>query len=234
MPYWFYRYATVVFLCAGLLLGAFAYYFSVHHDYYGISYDTLWMLFIVFAGATGGIFGLSVRRLHNLSDIDPLTQLGNRRYFYRRLAEEVARMKRTNMPMVFVMIDLDDFKRINDAYGHYQGDKVLERIASIFKANSRITDTVVRWGGDEFALILPNSTAANAKILVERIRNVIETDEDLQGATISAGLAVVDPHSEIDQLLILADQCLFWAKRQKNQVVDYSDMQLALSFDTNS
>lgn len=105
----------------------------------------------------------------NLADRDPLTGFFNHRYLHERLTEEVVRAVRTRRPLTVVMLDLDDFKLVNDSFGHVYGDRVLVFVAETIRANLRASDVAARYGGDEFALILPETTAQEAALVGERI-----------------------------------------------------------------
>src|SRR5437762_6847689 len=101
--------------------------------------------------------------------MDPLTQLANRRYFEERLLEEVQRAKRHESPLSLVMLDLDDFKKINDQYGHPAGDEALRITARIIRQTIRTIDVACRYGGEEFAIILPQTGKPGAAVIAERI-----------------------------------------------------------------
>jgi diguanylate cyclase (GGDEF)-like protein len=105
----------------------------------------------------------------NLADRDPLTGFFNHRYLHERLSEEVVRAIRSRRPLSVVMLDLDDFKLVNDTFGHVYGDRVLVYVAETIRASLRGSDVAARYGGDEFALILPETNAQEAAAAAERI-----------------------------------------------------------------
>jgi diguanylate cyclase len=113
------------------------------------------------------------------ANLDPLTDLFNRRSLERALKEFFTLCKQSKMSFSLVLIDLDDFKYVNDNYGHHVGDLVLAKVAKVLRTNMRAKDIVGRWGGDEFMAILPNTDLENAKKIVERIKFQIEKMEIL-------------------------------------------------------
>lgn len=159
------------------------------------------------------------QQLETLAVTDELTALYNHRYFFQRLREEFKRASRHQTPLSCIMCDIDDFKLINDLYGHPQGDKVLQETARLIRQCSRETDIAARYGGEEFALILPHTTAEQAMLLAQRIRQAIKNFtfsglKEGQVVTVSLGIAT-SPHPSIrrtDDLLKMADQSLYEAK----------------------
>ena len=113
-------------------------------------------------------------RLSHASATDTVTRLANRRAFEQRLAEEVQRMHRLLYPLALFIVDVDSFKQINDTFGHPTGDKVLRKVAQVLKRACRETDFVARFGGDEFAVLLPGTDLQGARIIAERCRVAVE------------------------------------------------------------
>ncbi|NSW91888.1 MAG: GGDEF domain-containing protein [Firmicutes bacterium] len=113
---------------------------------------------------------------------DPLTGLYNRRYFYEKLESDLKMLNRSNSNLSLCIIDIDHFKKVNDRYGHLAGDKLLTRVSKILKANSREIDTIARWGGEEFAVILPDTNNNGALKYAERTRKIIEKSAKCFGA----------------------------------------------------
>ncbi|MEW6263759.1 MAG: GGDEF domain-containing protein [Thermodesulfobacteriota bacterium] len=157
------------------------------------------------------------QRLKELSVSDGLTGLYNHRYFQERLEVELKRVNRTEKPCSLIMIDLDRFKHVNDLHGHQQGDELLKAMADIIRRGIRAVDMPARYGGDEFAVILPDTGLTAALALAERIRGLIAEDPRTAryGVTGSIGLAT---HQHYDQeeardLIERADQALYQAKR---------------------
>lgn len=155
-----------------------------------------------------------------LAITDGLTGLYNHRYFQEQLAKEVLRAQRYSSPLSLIMGDVDHFKNFNDNYGHLQGDNVLQQVATILKAETRQTDVVARYGGDEFMVILPNAEKADAFRVAENIRNRIRTELNsgqeyslLSAVTISFGIASFPMDALTPMGLIQkADESLYGAK----------------------
>ncbi|MCK5288118.1 MAG: GGDEF domain-containing protein, partial [Candidatus Omnitrophica bacterium] len=153
---------------------------------------------------------------------DSLTSLWNYGYFQYKLDEELIKANSIKLPLSVMMIDVDDFKKFNDAYGHIQGDNALKELSAIIKENCRKIDILCRYGGEEFSLILPNNNKQDANLLGERIRKSIEQKEIISyNFTVSIGISSY-PEDGLNKLTIInqADKSLYQAKRNgKNQVV---------------
>lgn len=156
------------------------------------------------------------KEIEQLAITDSLTELYNRRFFNQRIVHEVERAKRFHVPLSLVMIDVDNFKRLNDTHGHLTGDSVLRVLADVLKAEIRQIDIAARFGGEEFILLLPETIKSGAAVLAERIRvSVAEHDFGHIGTvTVSAGVAQQpDAEDATSELLInLADSALYKAK----------------------
>lgn len=154
-------------------------------------------------------------RLGAASITDSLTQLGNRRGFEEHLAREMDRVARLSYPLSLFMIDIDNFKLVNDTLGHPAGDQVIRRVAEVIGSSVRATDYVARIGGDEFMVILPATDQAGAAMLAERCRSAVESFRwPNQPVRVSIGVAQLSPHaSDAAALIAAADQCLLHAKR---------------------
>ena len=118
------------------------------------------------------------QKLMALASIDDLTQLYNRRYFFERFNQEVERSKRYQRPLSCIIMDIDFFKHVNDSYGHLAGDQVLINIAQIVRKNCRQSDLAGRYGGEELIILLPETEAAGAMIIADRIREMIEQHQN--------------------------------------------------------
>jgi diguanylate cyclase (GGDEF)-like protein/PAS domain S-box-containing protein len=173
--------------------------------------------------------------LELLAMTDHLTSLYNRRYFMQRGTEEFKRAGRNGQPLSLLMLDIDEFKRVNDSHGHEAGDMALQQVAAVLKSSLREIDILGRMGGEEFAVLLPNTSLREAVSLAERVQQVMaETPFEIPGAsltitikiTVSIGVAVIaDEMSGIDDLLRNADAALYYAKNNgRNRVMKYKNI----------
>jgi diguanylate cyclase (GGDEF)-like protein len=172
-----------------------------------------------------GLFKGSNRRLEKMATYDELTQLYNRSVVSIMIKKEISVSKRYNVPLSLLMIDIDEFKTVNDRFGHPQGDLVLKEISAAIKNNVRESDLVGRWGGDEFVVLLPRTGDQEAYQSAKRILNSVETlvfevGENQINKTVSIGLATLnDPGSSWSDLIQKADEALMIAKQHgKNRI----------------
>jgi len=165
---------------------------------------------------------------------DPLTGLANRRFFQEILLREMRRAQRSNQPISLILADIDYFKGVNDTYGHNVGDEVLEQVASIMLQNVRATDFVIRYGGEEFIVLLPETRLADARQVAEKLRKTVG-DTILESTsrpgitlkvTISSGVAAYPADGPTGEAVILAaDRALYAAKqRGRNRVLTVSEL----------
>jgi len=166
------------------------------------------------------------RRLQKLSQTDPLTGLSNRRHLMACLDLEMERTRRTGLPTSLIMMDLDHFKRLNDTYGHQFGDAALRRVALILKDNVRKLDVCCRYGGEEFALVLPGTRQPQAVRLAHRLKDALARSwQEPRGQTgrltASFGVATFTGHQDLtpEDFLRQADRWLFLAKAQGRDTV---------------
>lgn len=145
--------------------------------------------------------------------IDSLTGLANRRALEEVLAAEISRAQRFAHQLAVVVLDLDRFKEINDSFGHAAGDVMLRAVSQLLSSLARQGDTVARWGGEEFVIVLPETDLAGASRFAERLRRTIEAQAvgEMQTST-SCGVATMLPEDTVDDLLRAADQALYQAK----------------------
>ncbi|MGH7899071.1 MAG: GGDEF domain-containing response regulator [Candidatus Binatia bacterium] len=172
----------------------------------------------------------SEERARQLSMIDEFTGLFSKNYVVRRLDEEIQRAQRRDSPLTVTMIDLDDFKRCNDTFGHQFGDDVLKRVSAILNSNTRLYDSVGRYGGEEFLIVQPEVSESEAVAMIERLQERVQAERFCGKArqvrvSFSAGIAGWDHESSADQLIHAADSALYAAKHAgKNQTMRYSEL----------
>ena len=150
--------------------------------------------------------------LARLTRTDPLTGLANRRAWDEQLARELARAQRSGAAVSVALLDLDEFKRFNDAHGHQAGDRLLVEAAAAWGAQLRGIDVLCRWGGDEFALLLPNCSEREAQEVITRVARATPS---LQSST--AGIAAWDGRETAHDLLRRADTALLEQKRTQRR-----------------
>jgi diguanylate cyclase (GGDEF)-like protein len=161
----------------------------------------------------------SEKRYRELSVVDDLTQLYNSRHFHHQLKTEIDRSDRYGQPLTLLLLDLDDFKRYNDAYGHIEGDQVLLRLGQVVKRCLRQTDSAYRYGGEEFTILLPTTASADAAVTAERIRTEFKKEtfsplpERAVHVTVSIGLAQHKPHEEMKDFVHRVDQLMYQSKK---------------------
>lgn len=175
--------------------------------------------------------GFLFRVVEQLSITDELTGLYNRRQFFRLFESEMYKAIRYRVPFSVLLIDIDNFKLINDTYGHLAGDKILEEVAKIIKFQSRKSDIISRYGGEEFIIIAPHTELEKAVIYGERLRQKISEEifyykGSAIKVTVSIGVSAVylDQEDDMNSIIYRADVALYNAKRQgKNRVIPYKD-----------
>lgn len=191
----------------------------------GLLFAFFWLL----TGRIGRLIEQHQDTLHHLATRDGLTGLFNHITFYTMLDDEISRSQRSGTPVSLLMLDLDHFKDINDQFGHVSGDVVLKEFGKIIHRLSRSIDKVCRYGGEEIAVILPETNSANAMIAAERMRAAVEEHlfkpNEGQNISISASIGVAtvtENATSAQELVIIADQALYIAKqRGRNQVYQH-------------
>lgn len=226
--------APLILPLLGVLLGLIGY--GISH-YIPSEYElAIWTVITSVLIINGVLVGKTIRALALQTTLDPLTGLGNKGLFYYRLKREIQKsLKGTKGCFSLAMIDIDNFKSLNDTYGHLAGDNVLKQLAHLFDQNVRSSDVVVRWGGEEFAIILLDTEYEGALVFLERIREIIESHDfgkevRSQKVTISVGVVsseeikrMVDEEDEaVNDVVRYADEALYQAKGTKNCVRGYA------------
>jgi len=174
------------------------------------------------------IINQSKEKLSRMAHIDRLTLLYNRRYFDDVLSREAERARRYSQPLCLLLLDIDFFKKVNDVHGHPKGDQVLTEIASIISDNIRMIDIAARYGGEEIAVILPETELENALTAAEKLREAVEKDSPLRTGleiTVSIGVSVYIPEDDaVKSMIARSDAALYQAKKNgRNRVAFTAD-----------
>jgi len=166
----------------------------------------------------------TLKQEKEFSRIDFLTGVRNRRYFIELLNMEINRARRYDHPFTVVCIDLDNFKTVNDSFGHSTGDMILRSVARTLKENLRVTDTVARLGGDEFAILLPETGRNVAETILRKVRKIKLDIMQRHGWPVTLSIGVVtftSPPSTVDETLRISDQLMYTAKNNGKDNIQY-------------
>lgn len=174
---------------------------------------------------------IAMAKIEALANADPLTGVFNRRRLFEALAEEAKRYKRSPGSLCVCLMDIDHFKQVNDGYGHHAGDEILRDIACHIAGQLRRIDSFGRYGGEEFTLVLPQTTLEGASIKAEKLRREVAAlrfptiSKDLR-VTVSIGVVEYRNHEAIDATVARSDKCLYLAKdRGRNRVVTEKELE---------
>lgn len=173
------------------------------------------MLFAALVVVSRSLY-LSLAEVTRLTRVDPLTQALNRRGFYEAAGPLLAAAQRKSLPLAVLMMDIDHFKKVNDTYGHAEGDAVLKQLGSHLLKARRPSDVFCRWGGEEFIILLPLDKAEDALAVAERMRakgQRTHISSDNSPVTLSGGLVLLQPDESLDQAIKRADELLYRAKQ---------------------
>ncbi|MGD9941402.1 MAG: GGDEF domain-containing protein, partial [Clostridia bacterium] len=164
-------------------------------------------------------------KLKTMAGTDQLTNLANRHQFIDVATGELLHAKRSGLPVCMIIFDIDHFKSFNDSFGHNEGDRVIRGVAAAVAASVRKTDTLGRWGGEEFAVVLPFCDLASARVVAEKIRLAVceATISTKRRVTISVGVAEFDGFEDLDSLIARADSAMYKAKGQGRNCVACHD-----------
>ena len=154
------------------------------------------------------------RELEHLSTIDSLTGLYNHRHFMRTLRHEVERSNRYGNPLCLLMFDVDDLKSYNDVYGHLEGDRLLKEISRAVKESLRVVDVVCRYAGDEFMIILLETSILQVKVVAEKIKQAVSSLRLKRMITLSMGIATCRKNINVHDFILKTDQALYQAKKE--------------------
>ena len=195
--------------------------------------------FAIISAVSGAFYGRSrqvsaalresEQRFRNLSITDDLTGLHNSRHFFFRLRQEIERTNRYGHPMTLLIMDLDNFKRFNDTYGHVAGDKVIAKAGEIIGKSLRNTDSAYRYGGEEFTIILPETEGRDAAHFAERLRSKFESQayaiqkKENLSVTTSIGVAQYKEKEEMAAFIKRADDNMYAAKSKGKNRVRFSE-----------
>lgn len=159
-----------------------------------------------------------------LARTDFLTQATNSRYFYELAEQEIARSRRYNHPLTLVYIDLDNFKQVNDLFGHLAGDRVLQQVVQVCTRNLRATDCLARLGGDEFVILLPETGPSAARTILPRLATHLHDEIRRQNSFVSCSIGVVSCEDEIPEAVELvkwADRAMYRAKSAGKDRIEF-------------
>jgi len=166
-------------------------------------------------------------KLENLAITDGLTKLYNLRHFYNQLEIEIDRSNRYGHPLALLLLDIDNFKTYNDTYGHLEGDKVLVRLGQIIKSCLRTMDCAYRYGGEEFTIILPETTGEEAKNVAHRIKSSVEIESffpeggNVVNITISIGVTEYFKKEQLATFIQRADQAMYNSKAKGRNAISF-------------
>ena len=164
----------------------------------------------------------STREEHRLARTDELTGVANSRCFVESASLELARQRRYDHPISIAYLDCDNFKRVNDFYGHSKGDELLRRVALCTAQTLREVDIVARLGGDEFAILLPESDQRAAAAVMKKLRNALKMVGEQYGVTFSMGVVTyLQPAENVDVMLNAADKLMYEVKRSGKNASRY-------------
>jgi diguanylate cyclase (GGDEF)-like protein len=194
----------------------------------------VWLSFFLAAAITTHrllVLNKELKRESQLARIDPLTQIGNRRHFYDFATMEIGRVLRYKHPFTVLYIDLDNFKLVNDRFGHHTGDTLLCMVASTIQNNLREVDIVARLGGDEFAVLLPETDRESAQDVIFRLHQQLldaVREKDWQVTFSIGAVTFTSPPDSVDEMLQQVDQVMYRVKRSgkgaiKHEVVGNND-----------
>jgi diguanylate cyclase (GGDEF)-like protein len=184
--------------------------------------------------AVGWVLGRRVDRLSDEARRDPVTRVGNRRHLEECLSHEVERAAKAKMPLSLLMLDVDNLKKLNDAGGHGAGDSALSLVGEVLNSTCRSRDVAARFGGDEFAVLLPRTRASEARTVAERIRTVLaerrRAHSDLLDKLVTVSIGISDLDSieapRAHQLFDAADRALYAAKQAGRDRVEIANARM--------
>jgi diguanylate cyclase (GGDEF)-like protein len=226
------KYIPFILAAIGILLSVTSLMIDsfIPHQYRSI----LWIFSTGFYITLCTLLGISLKKLYRSLSTDNLTGLYTRSYLYSQFNEEINKMAKTKSSMSMLMIDVDRFKIINDNYGHIAGDAILKQLSVLLRKALKNNQTVIRWGGEEFLIMLPNTDNETANDIAENIRTSVLKETFLYeniriNTTVSIGVVTTEQIIDIEDLVNTADQLLYQAKVIRNTIISES----FYSMDTN-
>jgi len=206
-----------------------------HVEIYPLKKNSGWFSLVLIKDVTDTVHQKNILmemafKLETESYHDILTGIFNRRFLWDWLDQQIAQAKRANYPISCVMFDLDHFKKVNDDYGHSAGDQVLIAFANTINQTIRASDIFVRYGGEEFLLMMPETNATSACHVANKLRlsweNKLQTDFKNYQVTCSAGISIWDPSNPVStqELVDLADRALYKAKQAGRNCIAYDEL----------
>jgi len=213
-----YKYVHIVILLAGwLIFGLITFLIDGQGSFNQV---LIWVSFVIIQSLTSTMYGIQIKELNRQVHIDVLTGLHNRKYFNEKLSG----LKLKGL-ISLLLIDIDNFKHINDTFGHMAGDRVLQQFAEILQFCTRKNDIVARWGGEEFTVILFRTKPEETLKIADRIRLIVNNhyfsyEDSTFKISVSIGVAQIKEGSLIgrDQIIKIADQALYKAKEKRNAI----------------
>jgi len=165
-----------------------------------------------------------IEELRKLALLDPLTKLGNRRYAEMNLNSKLTELRRYKNPFGFFFIDIDNFKEINDKYGHNTGDRVLKMVANSLRNSLRGSDIITRWGGEEFVAIISNVSKEELSSIADKLRVFVlksnfEKKNNIIQVTISIGATLANQNDDVDKLIKRADELMYQSKKSGKNTI---------------
>lgn len=167
----------------------------------------------------------TLERERQSARMDNLTGAANTRYFYELLNAEILRMERSNLPLTLAFMDLDNFKTVNDRFGHGAGDQVLQSVVQCIRSRMRRTDVVARLGGDEFALLLPETTEVSSREVISKIQTALKAEMNEQKWPVTFSIGVItclDIPPSPDSIINMADKLMYSVKHSRKDDAVYS------------
>ncbi|QLY40389.1 GGDEF domain-containing protein [Hujiaoplasma nucleasis] len=209
------KHATILYLFCSLITLFLAIFI------FNTDFESLFNISIIIVLPGGILYAFNfsqqvlIEKLEGMSKIDPLTGLFNRKMYYEQLSKEIELSQKNNSSLTILIVDIDFFKKVNDTYGHHIGDEYLKYISNLFLSHIRPSDTLARWGGEEFSVILPNTHKEIAISIGESFIKLLENDihDKVGKVTISIGMTSYQSEETYNDFFKRADEALYLSKK---------------------